>query len=117
MTCGIYKITNKINNKSYIGQSVFIEERWKEHKENAWDKISPLYEDMRKYGIKNFSFNIIEECDTDLLNEKEKYWISFYNSYLNGYNKTKGGDYFKPRLKKPKYIVNDFIPLSNKNKY
>lgn len=46
---------------------------------------------MRDYGIENFSFDILEECSTELLDEKEIYYISYYNSYHNGYNRTAGG--------------------------
>lgn len=91
MTCGIYKITNKINGKVYIGQSINIENRWKEHKsrylstdEKAYKK--PLYAAMRKYKIDNFIFSIVEICNEQDLNEKEIYWIKYYNSI----NKEKG---------------------------
>ena len=90
---GIYKITNKINNKCYIGQSIDINRRWLEHKNpNNWDRKSILYDAFKKYDIENFSFEIIEECAQEELNEKEKYWIQYYNSYYNGYNSTLGGD-------------------------
>ena len=93
MICGIYKITNKINGKCYIGQSVNIEQRWREHRarylsidEENYKK--PLYIAMRKYGIKEFDFSIIEQCLPEELNEKEIYWINYYNSLVknNGYN-------------------------------
>ena len=98
---GIYKITNKINNKCYIGKSKNIEARWKEHKwrMNSLDEINlnkPLYRAFKKYGLNNFSFEVIEELDNYEAdaNEREKYWIKFYNSYgsENGYNATYGGD-------------------------
>ena len=94
---GIYKIQNKINNKIYIGQSIEVEERIKEHKripfrENRPTYFYSLYSDMRKYGIENFSFEIIEECKKDELNKKEEYYIQQYNSFQNGYNQTPGGD-------------------------
>lgn len=47
---------------------------------------------MRKYGLNNFSFKIIEECSEKKLNDREIYWITFYDSYHNGYNETQGGD-------------------------
>lgn len=98
MSQGIYKITNKINNKCYIGKSSNIEERWKYHiknKNSLKEYNKPLYKAFRKYGVENFSFEIIEEIDNyKKLNEREKYWIEFYNCYggNKGYNATKGGD-------------------------
>lgn len=92
---GIYKITNNINNNCYIGQSIHIEERWKEHKsEYNWGRENkkPLYLAFKKYGIENFSFEIIEECKPEQLNLKEQYWIDYYDSYNNGYNMTSGGE-------------------------
>ena len=47
---------------------------------------------MNKYGVKNFSIEQIEECSPDVVNEREKYWIEYYNSFRNGYNATLGGD-------------------------
>ena len=96
---GIYKITNKINNKSYIGKSVNIEKRWKYHLDNfnckkEYDKA--LYRAFRKYGESNFSFEVLEELDElqydALSDEREQYWIQFYNSFAEGYNETPGGD-------------------------
>ena len=86
---GIYKITNNINGKIYIGQSRHIKSRWSDHKH--CHKDTPLYNDMWEYGIENFSFDVLEECEIEELNEKEKYWVSFYDSHNNGYNLTPGG--------------------------
>lgn len=93
---GIYKITNLINNKCYIGQSVNIKERWKNHRTASHNPNDegydyPLYRAIRKYGLENFSFEVLEECKTEELNNKEKYYIDFYNSYKDGYNQTPGG--------------------------
>ena len=90
---GIYKITNKINNHCYIGQSINIEQRWQGHRSD-WKKgvCYPLYLAFTKYGIENFSFEIIEECSLELLNEKEVYWIEYFDSFYNGYNQTLGGN-------------------------
>lgn len=87
---GIYKITNKINGKSYIGQSINIEQRWKEHKYK--DRPSLIHQAIVKYGVDNFNFEILEECEQNLLNKKEKYYISFFNTIApNGYNVEDGG--------------------------
>lgn len=92
---GIYKITNTLNNKCYIGQSIDIKIRWIQHiyegkRNNPQGK---LYSAIFKEGIENFSFEVIEECPLDekILNEKERYWIEYYNSFNKGYNSTKGG--------------------------
>lgn len=91
---GIYRITNKINGKSYIGQSVDIEERFKHHKKYRrtceYNKI--LYKAIKKYGIENFSFEIIDICKKEELDEKEIYYIEKYGTFKNGYNMTKGGE-------------------------
>lgn len=97
MTCGIYKITNKQNGHCYIGQSVNIEERWRVHRStgrntNHENKNYPLYRAIYLYGLDNFEFSIIEECSKEELNQKEEYWISYYNSFEDGYNQTKGGN-------------------------
>lgn len=91
--CGIYKIENLITHHIYIGQSVDIITRWRRHRDDAKNenKDYPLYRAIRKYGIENFSFEIIEECQREELNDKEKYWIQYFDSYKNGYNQTIGG--------------------------
>lgn len=87
----IYLIENKINEKKYIGKTYLnIEKRWKQHCNDSRRFNRPLYQAMEKYGIENFSIKEIEYCDN--LEEREKYWISFYDSYHNGYNATLGGD-------------------------
>lgn len=103
--CGIYKITNLVNQKIYIGKSVNIYERFEQHKldstrsEELWQankrhEQTPLHKAMRKYGINNFTLEIIEECEKEQLNKREIYWINYYNSTnCNiGYNLTEGGD-------------------------
>lgn len=82
---GIYKITNKINNKSYIGQSVHIERRWVEH--CMPHTKSQIANAIKEFGKENFLFEIIEECEIFELDEKENYWIKYFNTIVpNGYN-------------------------------
>jgi group I intron endonuclease len=94
---GIYKITNNVNGKCYIGQSINIHKRWSQHKNTTFNFNDPcynypLYRAIRKYGIDGFSFEILVECDVDMLNEQEKFYIEQYNSmYPNGYNMVPGG--------------------------
>ena len=87
---GIYKITNKINNKCYIGASKNIERRWLEHKRGD-NKNSLLYSAFKKYGKENFSYEIIEQCSLEELYKREVYWIDFFQSFKNGYNLNSGG--------------------------
>lgn len=70
---GIYKITNTVNNKKYIGQSINIIDRWREHRQRANNGTEYLYQAIRKYGIQNFVFEVVEECLIEDLNLKEKY--------------------------------------------
>ena len=72
---GIYLITNKVNGKKYVGQSIDIEERWKDHIWASKKSKLLIYRAMRKYGIDNFDFSILEECSIDKLDEREIYWI------------------------------------------
>lgn len=90
----IYKITNDINDKVYIGKTEKpIENRFKEHCREVRKpqrNKRPLYDAMNKYGVEHFHIELIEE--TDEPEEREVYWIDLYNSYHNGYNATRGGD-------------------------
>lgn len=91
----IYKITNIVNGKLYIGQTrKTVEERFEIHLKNAKKHINRyLYDAMNKYGYDNFVPSLIEECEDNLLDEKEIYWIKFYNTINKdiGYNMTIGG--------------------------
>lgn len=102
---GIYKIQNKINGKCYIGQSLDIKKRLQCHKSVAFrEKDScynyPLYRAIRKYGLDNFTFDILEKCKPEDLNNREVYWVKVFNSCLNGYNQTFGGDTSGPKTRK-----------------
>lgn len=85
----IYKITNLINNKIYIGLTTrTVESRWKEHCRHNSQMIDKAIEE---FGKENFSIETIEECEEENLDEREKYWITYYDSFNNGYNNTLGG--------------------------
>lgn len=100
--CGIYKVTNNINGKIYIGQSVNIYARWNHHKScclnsKCHEYNSPFYRALRKYGYENFTFEILEQCDVNELDAKEIEYIQRYNSFIyssnsNGYNNSIGGN-------------------------
>lgn len=117
---GIYKIENLVNGKKYIGQSVDIEDRWRDHKwlaNNSYSAKYPLYNAIRKYGLNNFDFSVIEECEINQLNNREIYWIEYYKTFVyqtnsQGYNLTRGGDGNK-RL--PQEYVDWFIELWKEN--
>lgn len=91
---GIYKITNIETQQVYIGQSKQIRERWREHCKAGLQIDTPgnnkLYSSMIQYGLENFTFELMEQCSTDKLNEKENYWIEFYKSCDYGLNGNKG---------------------------
>ena len=91
----IYKITNKINGKSYIGQTIQnVKERFYQHCATKCSKAvsnMAIHRAIKKYGKSNFTVEVIEEIDSANLNDRERYWIKYYNSYNNGYNSTKGG--------------------------
>lgn len=91
----IYKITNDINDKKYIGlTSGTVDARWDKHCRNAYSGVDyAIYRAMRAYGIEHFSVSIIEEeLDFQVLCEREQYWINFYDTYNKGYNETLGGE-------------------------
>lgn len=90
----IYKITNDINDKVYVGKTErTIQERFKEHCRDACRprcEKRPLYSAMQKYGVEHFAIHLLEETDNPV--EREQYWIEELGTYNYGYNATRGGD-------------------------
>jgi len=85
----IYKITNNVNGKFYIGKTIkSAEERFKKHFHNHKKQNTHLYKSMRKHGFKNFSIEVVEEVK-EKINERECYWIEQLSPH---YNMTSGGD-------------------------
>jgi group I intron endonuclease len=82
---GIYKITSP-SGKTYIGQSINIEKRFKQYKRLDCKKQPKLYNSLKKYNPKNHIFEVIEECSITQLNDKEVYWKLHYNSLKEGLN-------------------------------
>ena len=91
----IYKITNKINGKSYIGQTIQnVKERFYQHCATKCSQAvlnMVIHKAITKYGKSNFTIEVIEEVESANLNDRERYWIRYYDSYNNGYNSTEGG--------------------------
>ena len=87
---GIYKITNCENQMSYVGQSLNIASRFKQHIRRGIGAESPtqnkLYPAMKEYGVENFSYEILEECDSNDLDAQEDYWQEFYRAKEFGYS-------------------------------
>ena len=94
IVCGIYKITNTITGEQYIGQSKNIDDRWKAHCKCGLgidaSATNTLYNNMQKYKVWNFTFELLEECPPEQLNEKEAFWIQSYQSNIYGLNTQKG---------------------------
>ena len=91
---GVYKLTNLKNQKVYIGQAADISERFKQHIKCGLGIDTPsnmLYTAMMKDGVENFTFEVLEECERASLNDREKYYISFYRAQEHGYNMSRGG--------------------------
>ena len=93
----VYKVTNKINGKIYIGKTYNLEKRKKEHF-NGINDNSPFHKALKKYGIGNFEWEVIDNADTEKeILDKEIYWIKKLNTCIhfhnsNGYNITLGGE-------------------------
>lgn len=89
---GIYKIVNIKTGKTYVGQSNDIKRRFKEHQTAGKRSRIPVDVAIQKYGKENFSYEVIEECALNELNERETYWITQLKSNIYGYNCNSGGN-------------------------
>ena len=119
----IYKITNKITNKVYIGQTInSLEDRWHRHCTDAMNNVLNTHfaRAIRLYGIDNFVCEIIDKADNQIdLTAKENYWIRYYNSVENGYNETdatykSGGNTYKNKSLDEMKIIKQKISDSKK---
>lgn len=90
MRSGIYKFTSKTTGLSYIGKSVDIQRRYKDHKRT--DDGYSFHNAIKEHGWEDFTFEILEYCEIEQLNERERYWIAYYDTYYHGYNETPGGE-------------------------
>ena len=91
--CGIYRIKHKESGKSYIGLSVDVYARWKQHRSFAkTGRKSAIYSALNKYGVDAFEFDVLEECLPDCLEDRERFWIASLGTSVNGYNLTSGGE-------------------------
>lgn len=110
MTGFIYVITNDINGKQYVGKTTdTLVRRFNDHCKDSvltHCKGRPLYHAMNKYGKEHFHISQLEECELEILPEREQYWIATLDTYHNGYNATLGGEgkqYYDYSL-----FINDF---------
>ena len=106
---GVYKITNTITGDFYIGSSKDVKKRWNEHKwPSAWNKQtnSQLYQDMQKYGIDKFVFEVIEEAEPDKLKEAEQQFIETLKPTYNNIN-ANGLDFERYRESQKEYQKTD----------
>ena len=94
IVCGIYKITNLKTKQCYVGQSINVAQRWKDHVKCGLgieaSATNKLYNAMQKDGVWSFSFELLEECSKEKLNEKEHHWIEIYQSDKLGFNSNSG---------------------------
>ena len=123
----IYKITNIINNKPYIGQTIRpVEQRFHRHINDALNNILDTHfaRAIRKYGKENFIIETIDIASTqEELNQKEQYWIQYYDAINNGYNETDaiskcGGNTYRSKTNDEMNIIKDKIrqtKLGSKN--
>lgn len=119
----IYRIYNKVNGKSYIGQTIKTPgDRWKEHLAHHCgsyinDQSKVLYKAMRKYGPDNFEFEVLQDGikTYEQLDKAEIYWIDYYDSFLHGYNATRGGQEYHSYLPCDE-IIQDYLKTRSARK-
>lgn len=114
MTCGIYKLVFKETDKIYIGLSKNIEGRYRTHLSNLLKGISPIKLQDAYNTYNTPAVEILLECSEYLLESSEVYFISLYNSYISGFNGTKGGEEMPPPMygytnPKAKYTLEDYF--------
>lgn len=116
----IYKITNDIDNKIYIGQTTkSLKKRWRQHKccsTKPYFSQVVLYKAINEYGIEHFQMEKIEEVDNSKLDERERYWIKSYNSFHEGYNSTLGGKNITLYEFNEKEIIQEYYQLKSARK-
>lgn len=89
----IYRLYNKISNKSYIGQTKrTVQERWYEHLHKEKHFKTKLANAIKKYKSDDWKVQTLEICNNNLLNQRQQYWINYYDTFNNGYNSTIGGE-------------------------
>lgn len=95
MTCGIYCMTNSVNGKVYVGQSINVERRIRAHRYRLASGVYRgnihLQRAWSKYGAANFCFSLLEACVPESLEARERHWIRALDSMRSGYNKSPGG--------------------------
>ena len=114
----IYKITNKVNGKVYIGQTIRpVEYRFNRHINDAMHNVLDTHfaRAIRKYGPNSWHFEVIDNAETqEELNQKEQYWIKYYNSVEEGYNETDaiskcGGNTYQSKTEEEMEVIKDKI--------
>ncbi len=115
---GIYKITNTINGKAYIGLAKNINKRWKQHKDlDSHSTDKNLYWAFKEYGIENFKFEVLKECEPSRLGYWERKYIKEYDTYRTGYNSTLGGEGAQSLTLKDKYDLSIYFSVEDRLSY